>query len=503
MFASASRKRRERSPPSIIHPDWNTHRYLTQKFEGIVNSANDFKRWFQEMLLSKSIPEWLKFPILEEDLNIYSWEGFKTKYCEIVNTESQSCSTLVQFIDNFAMYSVESTTNDAEMTVNGVLDTLLNILCCTLLTNRNRNLSTATSAGDRPDYSLSVVFVGEDKLRSNYKEGVVGHDPREDLLSVTPFSDWELVYGNDVPFIIGYTSVNSTAGAEFELGIIDRETQFFIPLHEPLNLSVPLLRARAIEAVLLVRPALYELQQRIVRSRIGAPLNCMRQHIDPRCMVTVQGRVRAQQRIVEKMWSFEIKENAEEFCMRMNSVFRAVENRLPFQMIEPFIKISKSDPLAVKAFFKPMGSIATFSTLSEVQCCISDMIHTLVVLQDAGVIHHDIRRSNIVAVKEMTRKGGIQYVLIDFDEAKLVEEDGKCPPVASRSLDVRTHSPACFERHGFEVDIWSVGHLIKELSLQVSKLALFGQHIMQNSSKISLGELKCLVDEIFAKLNSI
>jgi hypothetical protein len=370
--------------------------------------------------------------------------------------------------------------------------------------NRDRNVPTATSAGDRPDYSLSAIFVGADKLQSSYKAGVAGHDPREDLLNVTPFPDWELVYGDNVPFIIAYTSVSSTRGTEFELGIIDRETESFIPLHQPLNLSIPRLRARAVDAVLLVRPALYELQQRLVRSRIGTPLNCTRQHTHPRCKVTVQQRVRRNQRIVEKVWSFDRESDAIDLCQRMNSVFKALENRLPFQTIEPFINISKSNPLVVKAFFQPMGNIATFSTLSEVRCCIADMIGTLVILKEAGVIHHDIHRSNIVEVKDKTRGGGIQYVLIDFDLARLVvDEDGKCPPMPARSLNAHTHSPACFERHGHEVDIWSLGFLIQELSLHVSKLSSLGEHIMQNSSEISFNEMKLLVDEAFVSLKSI
>jgi hypothetical protein len=338
---------------------------------------------------------------------------------------------------------------------------------------------------------------------TNYKKGVLGHDPRQDLLSVTPFQDWESVYGVDVPFILGYTSVNSTAGAEFELGIIDPVQEEFIPLHEPLNLSFPLHRARAIEVLLLVRPALLELQQRIVRSRIGGPLYTTREHIAPYCTVTVQELVRDRQRIVEKMWSFYGENDAVELCSRMILVFRAINNRLPFRMIEPLIKISTKNSLVVKAFFEPMGSIATCSTLSEAHCCISDMIKTLFVLKEVGVIHHDIRQSNIVTVNDNTRELGIQYVLIDFDEAKLVEEDGKCSPVPERSLNVRTHSPACFQRHGHEVDIWSLGYLVQELSLQVPKLASLGQHIMQNSSEISLEALESLVDETFAKLNSI
>jgi hypothetical protein len=404
---------------------------------------------------------------------------------------------LISLLEGFALMPAETTTDSAEMTVNGIIDALLSVLCCSLLTNCKRNAKIATSANDRPDYSLKLAFVGEDKLQSNYIKGRLGHDPEVDLLSVTPFNDWDVEYGQTVPFIMGYTSLGSADGAQFQLGLIDRATRSFIPLHTALNLSVASNRAKAAECVLLLRPALTYISNEIDHLRVSPKLEYQAVHQHPPCDVSVIGRVRNSMKLVEKVWRFRDEETANEFQQRMTLIFEAIKNKLPFQVLPPGFKITSGDERFVKAFFVPSGEPCSITTVSDAVNCISDMVNTLRVLKEAGVVHRDIRLNNIVEVSCEDRK---MYVLIDFDEAQLLEPNGTCPGALWGSLHPATHHPEAFNRHGAEVDIWSLGNMLLDWSIHLMcrKMLDVGSQIKYNAASLSLDEVQALLNSLLA-----
>ena len=489
-------RKRARSPPDLCHPDGITFSHLNTTIPHLTESSNEYVRWFQNQVDSSAVSSVLRFPIASDSLNVPNWTNFRSKYCYEVHDDSQACTTLVSVLENFALYPIQSTTDDAEMTGNGILDSLLNVLCLTLLKNRSRNAAIATSAGDRPDYALHIVFIGEDKLKRNYVKGKVGHDPRVDLLYVTPFEDWVEVFGPNVPFIIGYTSINSSSGADFQLGLIDRVTETFIPLHEPLNLTQPFQRALAAEYVLLVRPALLALHRSTEQNSIRGQLSYSRKRLHPRVDISVHERVRNRQRIAEKVWKYQDEAAALELCIRMRSVFDALGASLPFKMILPLIKVSANDNLTVKAFFTPVGAPCTVTSLPEIRYFALDLLDTLDTMKEKNIVHHDIRMSNIVSVRGEKRD---HYVLIDFDEAQQLNAQGTCPPVPGGVLDSRTHCPLSFTVHGCEVDLWSVGQVLREITDNPLVVAL-GADIQKQCTELSLAEARKIVNTCFDSL---
>lgn len=72
-----------------------------------------------------------------------------------------------------------------------------------------------------------------------------------------------------------------------------------------------------------------------------------------------------------------------------------------------------------------------------------------------AVLHRDIRWPNIIQSRIDFKK----WILIDWDEAAIA------PAKAALYLARESHAPEVFEdNHGPEVDIWSVGHLIIDIS---------------------------------------
>lgn len=484
--------------PSLRNPDRNTLAYLRQNFPGICETADKFKTWFTDTRAAAKagrLNEGLKFPIYETDLYFDGWDLFKNSFCNVVPFGHERCETLVSLLEGFAIIPAETTTGSAEMTVNGVVDALLSVLCCSLLTVHERNAKIATSANDRPDYSLKLAFVGADKLWSNYTKGRLGHDPVVDLLSVTPFDDWDEEYGKSVPFIMGYTAMVSADGAEFQLGLIDRSTRAFKPLHPALNLSAAANRAEAAECVLLLRPALTFISDQIDHMRVSPVLDYHHSHHNPQCEVSVIRRVRAGKRLVEKVWEFGDVLIANEFQLRMSEIFTAINGQLLFKVLPPGFKIKSGAKSTVKAFFDPFGGPCSITTVLDAVNCVSDIVETLCVLRGVGVVHHDIRLSNILAVES---EGRTRYVLIDFDEAQMVGPDGKCEGVRFGALHASTHHPASFVQHGQEVDIWSVGHLLRDWSQELvcQKMANVGSRIEDNASTLSLDEVQALIDSL-------
>jgi hypothetical protein len=132
---------------------------------------------------------------------------------------------MITAIENFATFNEDSTSDNSEMTVNGLIDSMLNVVCMSLQKQRDRNSQSTTSGAARPDYSLGAALIGEDKTKSNYLRG---NTTEADLKDKTPFEEWEIVYGSEVQFIFGYSAVCCASDVQFTLGAMDRHSKKFV-----------------------------------------------------------------------------------------------------------------------------------------------------------------------------------------------------------------------------------------------------------------------------------
>ena len=491
--------KRLREPGDILNPDIESISYLQRKFEGMPDRVESFKKWFNDMLGTGTLPAGLKFTIHDDDLDIAHWDSFKAKFCTIVPNDQPVCRTLVSLLDAYGVYALQGSTNQAEMTVNGIVDSLLTLFSASFMQLRERNIATATSAGNRPDFSLLYVFIGEDKTEANFKKNILGHDPAVDLEDTTPFEDWSDVFGDDVPFIFGYTCVGSTKGAVFVFGLIDRSSEKFHPLHEPLNLFNPVQRARAAEYMMLIRPWLVELYSRIQKSYHAAAFEPLtRRHLSPPVTITIQPRVRNKARIVEKQWLFASPELAEKLRTHITNVFQALNNSLDFQLTSAGVIISRDNNCCVKGFFRPYGSPCILTCAEEVERCALCILQTIVTMRTKGVVHNDLRLANIITVKSENK---VQYVIIDFDYAQIVDERGLCGALKEGHLNDSTHCPDTFKEHGSEVDLWSLGFMLQqEMSLNIPGISGVGVAIQSGYRSLSLEQVKNMITKAFESL---
>ena len=167
-------------------------------------------------------------------------------------------------------------------------------------------------------------------------------------------------------------------------------------------------------------------------------------------------------------------------------------------MLPPKAQLSTKAPSTVKAFFTPFRDPCTIGDVAESYQCITDLVSTVEVLAQRGVVHHDIRFANIVY---KSTGNNIKYVLVDFDDACLLDESGKCPAQHKQALNASTHCPSSFRQHGPEVDIWSLGYLLQhELSVGENTIAELGLTFQQRYETISYDELRECINNCFEPL---
>lgn len=81
-------------------------------------------------------------------------------------------------------------------------------------------------------------------------------------------------------------------------------------------------------------------------------------------------------------------------------------------------------------------------------------------IHDIPFYHRDIRWNNVICRIDDPTK----WFLIDWEDA------ASPPTTAQKDFRRSTHSPTIFQdRHGAEVDIWAVGHLITTCKAHVSE----------------------------------
>lgn len=488
----------ERRAPYILRPDPVSQLYLQRRVTGLPTTAAQFIHWFESANQARTVEDSLMIQVCKGDLDYEHWGRFCQKWCLTVEHPEESCETLVSLLRVFAEHSIEGTTNGAEMTVNGIVDSLLAALGAALGLIRERNTSIETSGKCRPDYSLGLGFVGEDKTWRNYLKGVVEHDPEVDLIETTPFADWVDTYGEHVNYIFAYTCIGDARGAIFTLGVLDSATEKFLPLHDvPCNLSVPADRARAAEYVLLIRPYLLDLHCRIQTARRCPELrDYHRIHLHPACEVQVRFLTHRRQRIVEKVWNFKASIFAVDLYKKILAVFTAIGKRQTFKLHPQLHITMMPSENKIKGYFTPVGRPTVIASPEQAFRCAMQVLRALEVLREVCVIHHDLRLSNIVCKGEPGADE--QYFLIDFDDADLTDENGLCAAASSDRLSPTTHCPNTYHVHSFEVDMWSLGQLLLlELSRGKPTVAAAGLRIQQECQQLTFLEAREIINGAF------
>lgn len=437
----------------------------------------------------RDLPLAHQFEIGQHDLNMHYWDDFKTQCCVIGH---DPCISLVQAVEVFAQLAVDDVTDRAEMTVNSIIDNLLNVLSMALSLHRERNTSTSTSGSCRPDYSLGEIMKGEDKTLMNYQEGVVGHDPVLDLIDKTPFAEWNSAFGENIPFIFAYTSVSSTQGVMFTLGVIDRNTQQFVPLHATLNISLDVNRPTIMALVFKVLPYVKALHQEFVsKYKVLGNFEVVRKSDHPPCTKTIRYVVKGRTRVFEKKWKFGSNVNCDQFYVRMTQIFERIADRVVFR-VHPDLSFKLEDAVSVKGFFLPFGAPTAIRTFAEALRCAREISNIVAVLIEQGVVHHDITLDNVM----QTTNGS--YFLVDYDDAAVVDGNGQCPAIPFDRLSPTKHCTDTYKSHGHEVDLWAIGSLLIDMKLtdgRRQEVVQLGERIRNEYKTLSIQD----VQEILAR----
>ena len=450
-----------KSALQLLRPDAASIEYFSQLRIILPQNVDQFIEYFMNIRDSE-LPAAFRFTIGICDINFNYWSKFKDQCCSFDADESKMCAVIVQAIENFAIHPVDDATDGAEMTVTGIVDSLLNIFSIALHRSRERNTSTSTSGCCRPDYSLGICFVGEDKTKVNYKKGKVGHDPIANLESTTPFKEWSAFFGDDIPFIFAYSAIGSRGCVSFTLGVLDKQSETFQPLHSPINILLEINRPVIMKYVLAILPCLIAIDQANERHSIWTGLSerTSRSYF-PSCTKIVRAIVKDKQRVFEKKWNFSDGECALELKDRLTAIFDTMKNHPELAFcVHPDLQSFKLDPAhpySLKGFFLPYGEPNFVTTIEEAVACVLDVCHSVAILIELGIVHHDISLDNIL------EKGG-KYFLVDFDDAAFIGSNGVCSALHIRRLSPEKHCPKTYTEHGHEVDIWSIGRILTLVS---------------------------------------
>eukprot|EP01036_Dinobryon_divergens_P038343 gene38343-50330_t len=403
-----------KSALQLLRPDAASNEYFSQLRIILPQNVDQFIEYFNN-IRDCELPPAFRFAIGRCDINFNYWQKFKDQCCFFYADESKICTLIVQAIENFAIHPVDDATDGAEMTVTGIVDSLLNIFSIAQHRSRERDTSTSTSGCCRPDYSLGICFVGEDKTKVNYKKGKVGHDPIANLESKTPFKEWSAFFGDDIPFIFAYSAIGSRGCVFFTLGVLDKQSETFQPLHSPINILLE-----------INRPVIMKPFERTSRSYF------------PSCTKIVRAIVKDKQRVFEKKWNFSDGECALELKDRLTAIFDTMKNHPELAFcVHPDLQSFKLDPAhpySLKGFFLPYGEPNFVTTIEEAVACVLDVCHSVAILIQLGIVHHDISLDNIL------EKGG-KYFLVDFDDAAFIGSNGVCSALDIRRLSPEKHCP--------------------------------------------------------------
>jgi hypothetical protein len=326
------------------------------------------------------------------------------------------------------------------------------------------NVTATSSQGYRPDLSLSnkgfaPIFVGEDKLRTNYKSGELGHDPELENVIKTPWNHWEDFYFQ-APYILSYTAIGDNDSIDTTIGALDPLTRTFVKLNEsPLNvLRNGLGSTELIVLCVKLFPVAIQLHNIIRQNPINYEIQDMKQLMEVNDVIVKKSLLIRNKVYFQKTWKFRNEAVATKFFDRMDRIFGTLQHHPCFVHLSTDFRFHLDKDLTVKAVFEPYGNRVVVSDLKELIYYFIQICEALKQLHSLGIVHNDIRWDNILTQKV---DGQAKIFLIDFDDAFMLESPtSKCPPLAY--LSIEEHAPNIFEAHGIEVDTFAVGKLLLE-----------------------------------------
>lgn len=154
-------------------------------------------------------------------------------------------------------------------------------------------------------------------------------------------------------------------------------------------------------------------------------------------------------------------------------------------------KLDPAHPYSLKGFFLPYGEPNFVTTIEEAVACVLDVCHSVAILIQLGIVHHDISLDNIL------EKGG-KYFLVDFDDAAFIGSNGVCSALDIRRLSPEKHCPKTYTEHGHEVDIWSIGRILTlfRVTSGGNGLVTLGKAVQHQYETIPIAEVIVLVRQL-------
>jgi hypothetical protein len=368
----------------------------------------------------------------------------------------------------------------------------------------NRNVSSTTSGNKRPDYFTSShqvpVAQGEDKLLSNFKQGVTGKDPELENEEKTPWDAFEYFYGNSALFL-GYAAFGGDQLLMLKLGCLVKNSKKF-EVFQDLNLFHSDDRVNLLRTWVLLIPVVKGIadciQQRRkklpglvkdVNRRIG---NVMVPEIT-KSVIGVHGTT-----AFMKTWTFMNVTDANVFYNNQRGildVLSGAENgflkELPGDSEK--LHISTESDCKVSCVFHPFCyPVPEKHTSATIRYWIAQLCNLVKFLHDRNIVHNDIRSLNLLLMSEYSgQTPPPQLVLIDYDECAMLN-NGSTQGLPLNPID---HAPNITLPHAKEVDIWGIGNVLNnwastlDVNDEQLKFLKLGQNIKSSFETMSLEDI--------------
>jgi hypothetical protein len=449
----------------------------------------------------------------------YWQEYFVPKACTVVEPGGKYCEAIYNALLGFACTATDVSSR-SENSIITFVDLALRLIEHLAQRPRERNVSTRTSGNYGPDHFVPMGVNGaacvtvEEKPLWVYKEGVMGSDPDLENLHKIDFNNWKNLYG-DCPFIICFSVIADPSTFLLKMGAIEFASRQNIELCR-WNLSLPGARAQFAFKLVQMLPVLKAIIVGSSKSLIS--MIRMTSHSTDRMITKTIQAVQCPALgvvVVEKEWAFQggpaaVPRIQAQFH-RMSSVFtrigddnlhdrygvtkRVTYEKLNFHTVglrregEDTVLDPKSQQVGMKGFFSPYGVPFNPSTPRELIEAIFSVALIVQFLQVLGIVHNDIRWSNLCAVELPEAGKPVRMLLYDFDDACVLDAGQKCPGLDH--LSEEEHPLASKYDHGGEVDVWAIGMLICQHALlnKIPALRHFGERIKVNFQSIGIVEV--------------
>ena len=474
-------------------------RYFEELPEAIPQSIEQLRFY-----LNVTAPAKYKFKCGDALRNMEYWDRFVAACHDEGSEGSLSCETLSDALCHFASFPFMNTDN-SEQSMIGLDDAALLVFNLYAQKMRDRNVSHTSTAGKLPDYNLTVgdaqMIRGEEKLKSNYKSGFYGHDPKVENVQKTPWGRWRHFYGTS-PYVLSFTCVGSAHDQLFTMGALVHSTRSFEELFT-IDISKSFNRPAFAVELLKLLPVVKGIMRCARDVSLPVPVSLTRVHESLGIVKVISWVVVEQRPVVMIEWKFRSEPDLPLMLCRLQAVFDLIKEHPTLNCMRLFgtREIHKvENALVIKGSFVPYGQLLVLNTTKEVVLCVIEVARTLSQLHALGVVHNDIRWDNIVQYQADEVEAGeveeVKYIIIDFDDAfTLTQDSDLCP--ALDHLSIEAHSERSrLEAHGCEVDVWSLGHLLLSKSLTkrhgaVSRVAI---DVKANFTSLSADDVVALLE---------